>query len=77
MKILFLCTYYHRAMIFRDLMDRLKDLGHSVKAFNAVVKNAKIDDKYRNIMDAAVVHRECFTKWDRFFYFRKLLILNY
>lgn len=71
MKILFLCTYYHRAMVFRDLMDKLIDLGHSIKVFNAVVKNAIVDDKYRNIMDEAVIHRECFTKWDRFFYFRK------
>lgn len=71
MKILFLCTYYHRAMIFRDSMDRLKDSGHSVEAFNAVVKGATIDDKYRKIMDDAVIHRECFTKWDRLFYFRK------
>lgn len=71
MKILFLCTYYHRAMIFRDSMNRLKQLGHNVKAFNAVVKGAKVDEKYKNIMDDDVIHKESFTKWDRFFYFRK------
>ena len=71
MRILYLCTYYHRAMIFRDSMDSLKNLGHSVKAFNAVVKGAKIDNKYKKIMDDAVIHKECFNKWDRFFYFHK------
>ncbi len=71
MRILFLCTYYHRAMIFRDSMDGLKNLGHYVKAFNAVVKGSKIDDKYKKIMDDAVIHKECFGKWDRFFYFNK------
>ena len=71
MRILFLCTYYHRAMIFRDSMDSLKKLGHSVKAFNAVNKDAKIDAKYKKIMDEAVIHKECFNKWDRFFYFQK------
>ena len=71
MRILYLCTYYHRAMIFRDSMDSLKNLGHSVKAFNAVVKGAKIDNKYKKIMDDAVIHKECFNKWDRFFYFYK------
>lgn len=71
MRILYLCTYYHRAMIFRDSMDRLENLGHSVKAFNAVVKGAKIDEKYKKIMDDAVIHKECFNKWDRFFYFHK------
>ena len=58
-------------MIFRDSMDSLKNLGHSVKAFNAVVKGAKIDNKYKKIMDDAVIHKECFNKWDRFFYFHK------
>ncbi len=71
MKILYLCTYYHRAMIFRDSMDRFENLGHSVRAFNAVVKGARIDDKYKKIMDNAVIHKECFNKWDRFFYFHK------
>lgn len=71
MRILYLCTYYHRAMIFRDSMDRLSNLGHTLKAFNAVVKGAKINEKYKNIMDDAVIHKECFNKWDRFFYFIK------
>lgn len=71
MRILFLCTYYHRAMIFRDSMDRLNKLGHQVRVFNAVVKGASIDEKYKRIMDDAVIHKECFSKWNRFFYFYK------
>ncbi|UPO98527.1 glycosyltransferase family 4 protein (plasmid) [Cetobacterium somerae] len=71
MKILFLCTYYHRAMIFRDLMEALKKIGKNVVAFNAVSYGTKIDKKYENIMDDLVIHRECFSKWDRFFYFYK------
>ena len=71
MKILYLCTYYHRAMIFRDSMDRLSEFGHNVKALNVVVKQAKISDKYKEIMDSEVKHVECFNKWDRFFYFTK------
>jgi len=68
MKILFLCTYYHRAMIFRNSMDWLSQLGHEVKAFNAVTKKEKVDKKYRSIMDDAVIHKECFNKWDRYIY---------
>lgn len=71
MKILFLCTYYHKAMIFRDMMDRLTSQGHQVKAFNAVAKNTKIDEKYKNIMDGQVIHRECFNQKDRFFFHLK------
>ena len=68
MRILYVCTYYHRAMIFRDSMNYLEDRGHSVLAFNAVAKGAKIDDKYRSIMDEKVIHRECFNKYDRFLF---------
>lgn len=71
MKLLYLCTYYHRAMIFRDSMDRLEKYGHEVKAFNAVVKGAKIDEKYKHIMDEKVIHKECFNKWDRFIFHLK------
>ncbi len=71
MKILYLCTYYHRAMVFRDSMDYLEARGHQVKAFNAVVEGAKIDDKYKAIMDEKVVHSECFRPLDRYFFFRK------
>ena len=68
MRILYICTYYHRAMVFRDSMDCLEKRGHSVIAFNAVKKGARIDDKYRAIMDEKVIHRECFSDYDRFFF---------
>lgn len=71
MKVLYLCTYYHRAMIFYDSVESLKKYGYSVDTFNAVVNNAKIDEKYRSIMNENVKHVECFNKYDRFFYRKK------
>lgn len=71
MTILYLCTYYHRAMIFRDAMNSLEKLGNTVTAFNAVAKHTAIDDKYKSIMDSKVVHKECFNKNDRYIYFLK------
>ncbi len=71
MKILYLCTFYHRAMIFRDSMNYLEKLGHVINAFNAVAFGAKIDEKYLSIMDDKVIHKACFRKHDRYFYFHK------
>ena len=71
MKILYLCTYYHRAMIFRDAMNCLEEKGNTVMAFNAVAKGATISDKYKSIMDEKVIHCECFRKMDRYIYFFK------
>ncbi len=55
-------------MIFRDSMNVLEKRGHEVCAFNAVTKGTKIEDKYRPIMDEKVVHEECFSRHDRFFF---------
>lgn len=71
MKILYLCTFYHRAMIFRDSMNYLEKSGHVINVFNAVAFGAKIDEKYRSIMDDKVIHKACFRQRDRYFYFRK------
>ena len=71
MRILYVCTYYHRAMVFRDSMNYLEARGNSVLAFNAVAVGAKVDEKYTRIMDDKVVHKECFGKLDRFFFRRK------
>ena len=71
MKILYFCTYYHRAMIFRDSMNMLAKMGHEMSAFNAVAYNTTIEDKYKSIMDSSVMHTECFYKWDRLFYHLK------
>lgn len=73
MRILYLCTYYHRAMIFRNSMDNLIKFGNKIDAFNAVAYNTKIDEKYMPIMDDLVIHKECFNKWDRFFFHLKQL----
>ena len=58
-------------MVFRDSMNYLENRGHEVIAFNAVPKGAKVDDKYSSIMDDKVIHRECFSKIDRFFFHLK------
>lgn len=58
-------------MVFRDSMNYLEARGHSVIAFNAVAEGAKIDDKYKKIMDDKVIHKECFGKFDRFFFRHK------
>lgn len=71
MKILYVCTFYHGALIFRDSMDALIRRGHEVLAFNTALKGSVIAPKYESVMDEKVVHRECFTKRDRFFFFRK------
>lgn len=71
MKILYLCNYYHRAMIFRDSMNCLEKRGHKLLAFNSVVKGAPIDKKYLAIMDDKVIHKECFNSYDRYYYFGK------
>lgn len=80
MKILYLCNFYHTAMIFRDAMDVMEELGHDVLAFNSVEFGEPIDEKYRSIMDDKVIHCECYRKNDRYFYhvkqdkiYRKLL----
>lgn len=65
MRILYVCTFYQKAMIFRDAMDHLEERGHHVIAFNAVPKGTPIDDKFKPIMDEKVVHRECFNFYDR------------
>lgn len=71
MRILYLCNYYHRAMIFRDSMNYLEKRGHEVMAFNSVIKNSSVDEKYLAIMDDKVIHKECFTRFDRYYYFGK------
>lgn len=71
MNILYLCTFYHTAFIFRDAMNHLEKRGHKVTAFNAVARGTIIDKKYMNIMDEKVVHQECFYSIDRYSYFGK------
>lgn len=69
MKILFLCTFYHRALLFRQQMDALTERGHYVRAFNSAQYGEKIADKFVPIMDDKVVHIECWNKVDRALFF--------
>lgn len=69
MKILYLCTFYHRAMIFRQQMDALIKRGHDVFAFNSAQYGDGVAEKFRPLMDEKVYHIECWNKWDRLFFF--------
>lgn len=69
MNILYLCTFYHRAMLFRQQMDSLIAKGHTVKAFNSAQYGEGVAEKFRPLMDNLVVHRECWNKLDRMLFF--------
>ncbi|MBP5403808.1 MAG: glycosyltransferase family 4 protein [Elusimicrobiaceae bacterium] len=49
-------------------MNALEKLGNQLLAFNAVTKGAVVNSKYVSIMDEKVIHKECFSKYDRFLY---------
>ena len=67
MKILYLCTFYHRALLFRQQMDTLIKRGHEVKVFSSAQHGEGIAEKFLPIMDDQVVHCECWNKWDPVF----------
>ena len=69
MKILYFCTFYHRALLFRQQMDALNDRGHYVRAFSSAAKGEGIAEKFRPIMDDKVVHVECWNRLDRLLFF--------
>lgn len=69
MRILYLCTFYHRAMLFRQQMNALIGQGHDVFAFNTAQYGEGISEKFRPLMDDKVYHCECWNKWDRLFFF--------
>ncbi len=69
MKVLFLCTYYHTALIFRQQMDALAAYGMDVLAFNSARKGEPIAPKFVPIMDDRVVHSECWGPVDRALYY--------
>ena len=71
MNILYLCTYYHRAMIFYDSMNYLRARGNGVFAFNASAIGEPIAEKFKPIMDENVLHCECYRRWHRYLYFYK------
>ena len=69
MNILYLCTFYHRALLFRQQMDSLIKRGHNVRAFSSAKYGEGIAEKFRPIMDELVVHKECWNKYDRMLFF--------
>ncbi|RKD23105.1 hypothetical protein BEP19_12840 [Ammoniphilus oxalaticus] len=71
MKILYICSFYHRAMIFKDCMDALTRRGNTVQVYNATWKGDSVEKKYVPIMTDSVVHKECYFKWERYFFFTK------
>lgn len=71
MKILYICTFYHKVMVFRDSANELINMGHEVEIFNAVKHNEPVDAKYKSIMDESVIQAECFNKYDRFIFWKK------
>ena len=69
MKILYLCTFYHRAMLFRQQMDAMTRRGFTVKAFNTAQYGEGIAKKFLPIMDGEVIHLECWSRLDRLLFF--------
>jgi len=69
MRILYLCTFYHRALLFRQQMDALERRGHYVRAFSSAQYGEGVAEKFRPIMDGHVIHRECWGRLDRMLFF--------
>ena len=69
MKILHLCTFYHRAMLFRQQMDGMSRRGHYVRAFNSAMRGEGIAEKFKPIMDDMVKHVECYQLLDAELYY--------
>lgn len=69
MRILFFCSFYHRALLFRQQMDALNARGHYVRAFNSAQYGEGVEDKFKPIMDDMVRHYECWNKLDRLLFF--------
>ncbi len=70
MKILYLCTYYHEALLYKQQKDALTKRGHTVKVFNAAKYGAPVAEKFKAaILDKDVVHEECFGENDRKLFF--------
>ena len=66
MKILYLCTYYHEALLYKQQKVALVKRGHTVKVFNAAKYGAADTHKFNDgLLDKDVVHEECFGERDR------------
>lgn len=83
MRILYLCTYFHQALLYRQQMDGLKQRGHIVKVFNSARIGDGIEEKFQGAIDDDVIHTECWKPIDRTLFFprqmkiEKELLKNY
>lgn len=74
MKILYLCTFYHEALLYKQQKDALTKRGNTVKVFNSVKVGAEVADKFKDaIADEDVVHEEVWNKYDRQLFFPRQL----
>ncbi|MBP5416491.1 MAG: glycosyltransferase family 4 protein [Clostridiales bacterium] len=70
MKILYLCTFYHIALLYSQQKEALCRRNISVKVFNSAKYGAGVADKFvPAVSDQDVVHEECWKKLDRVFFF--------
>ena len=73
MNILYVCSNYHNAMIYRDSMNALIQIGNHVQVFSFAPYGTTIDEKFLPIMDDLVTHKECFYQWERYLFISKQL----
>lgn len=73
MRILYLCTYFHQALLYRQQMDGLKRKGHVVKVFNSAKIGDGVEEKFQGAIDNDVVHVECWKPIDRTLFFPRQL----
>ena len=70
MKILYLCTFYHVALLYSQLKKGLEKKGYTIHVFNTAKYNTVIGEKYHDVInDPDVVHLECWNSIDRLFFF--------
>lgn len=70
MNILYLCTYYHIAMLYSQQKAGLERKGDTVSVFNSTRYGSGVAEKFVQVVqDKAVVHVECWNQLDRLFFF--------
>lgn len=70
MRILYLCTFYHIAMLYNQQKTALKKRKHSVTVFNSTKIGSGVAEKFVPVVqDKDVVHVECWNDVDRILFF--------
>lgn len=70
MKILYICTFYHRALLFSQQMNNLIKRKHKVTVLNVTEYGDKVKPKFKNIMkNKNVIHVECWNNKERLLFF--------